>query len=63
MARDEQQGTEPDATARLVYRVLNLSRPRLRYTVGPASERAAVWLKRLMPYAAVEKTINLHYSL
>jgi len=61
MAKDEQQGSEPEAAARLLYRVLNLPRPRIRYTVGPASERAAVWLKRLTPYTAVEKAMNAHY--
>ena len=61
MTEDEQEGGEPEATARLVCRVLSLRRPRLRYTVGPTSERAAVWLKRLMPYAMVEKAMNFHY--
>jgi NAD(P)-dependent dehydrogenase (short-subunit alcohol dehydrogenase family) len=62
MAADEQSGTEPGATARLLYRIINHSRPRLRYTVGPVPERGAVWLKRLMPYAVVEKALNFYYS-
>jgi hypothetical protein len=62
MAADEQRGTEPAATARLLHRVLSVSRPRLRYTVGPAPQRAAVWLKRLLPYAVVEKVMSLYYS-
>jgi NAD(P)-dependent dehydrogenase (short-subunit alcohol dehydrogenase family) len=62
MAADEQQGTEPEAVARLLYRIINRSRPRLRYTVGPIPERAAVWLKRLMPYAIVEKVMDSYYS-
>ena len=62
MAADEQHGTEPEAVARLLYRTVNRSRPRLRYTVGPAPERAAVWLKRLMPYAVVEKIMDFYYS-
>ena len=62
MAADEQGGTDPGATARLLFRIINRSRPRLRYTVGPAAERGAVWLKRLMPYAVVEKAMSLYYS-
>lgn len=62
MAADERAGTDADAVARLLWRILSLARPRLRYTVGPPSERAAVWLKRLMPYAVVQKIMDLHYS-
>jgi NAD(P)-dependent dehydrogenase (short-subunit alcohol dehydrogenase family) len=62
MAADEQAGTDPAVTARLVHRIVNRAHPRLRYTVGPAAERAAVWLKRLMPYAVVGKVMDLYYS-
>lgn len=62
MARDEQTGPDPDRVARLVYRVMSTSRPRLRYTAGPATQRAAVWLKRMMPYGVVEKVMGLYYS-
>jgi NAD(P)-dependent dehydrogenase (short-subunit alcohol dehydrogenase family) len=62
MERDEQGGPEPESVARLLHRIVNHSRPRLRYTVGPWPERAAVWLKRLAPYSVVEKIMDLHYS-
>lgn len=62
MADDEQGGSDPKAVAQLLGRIIDLSRPRLRYTVGPAYERAAVWLKRLMPYAVVEWAIGRYYS-
>jgi NAD(P)-dependent dehydrogenase (short-subunit alcohol dehydrogenase family) len=62
MAADEQGGREPDAVARLLHRIITHPRPRLRYTSGPAPERAAVWMKRLMPYTFVEKVIDLYYS-
>lgn len=61
-AADEQAGVAPEAVARLLYRIVNRPNPRLRYTVGPAPQRAAVWLKRLMPYAIVEKVMGLYYS-
>lgn len=62
MAADEQGGPEPEAIARLLHRIVTHPRPRLRYTVGPNPERAAVWLKRLMPYAVVEKVMDYYYS-
>jgi short-subunit dehydrogenase len=62
MAADERSGADPASTARLLLRIVNHPRPRLRYTVGPAPERLAVWLKRLAPYAVVEKVMDFYYS-
>jgi NAD(P)-dependent dehydrogenase (short-subunit alcohol dehydrogenase family) len=62
MAADERGGPGPEAIARLLHRIVSDRRPRLRYTVGPAPERAAVWLKRLMPWAVVEKVMTHYYS-
>lgn len=62
MAADERNGPAPEAVARLLRRILALKRPRLRYTVGPVTERAAPALKRLLPYAAIEKLMNTYYS-
>lgn len=62
MACDEQSGPQPEGVARLVYRVIQKPHPRLRYTVGPVMQRAAVWLKRLMPYAVVEKAMRHYYE-
>jgi NAD(P)-dependent dehydrogenase (short-subunit alcohol dehydrogenase family) len=61
-AADEQAGVAPEAVARLLYRIISRPHPRLRYTVGPAPQRAVVWLKRLMPYAVVERVMGLYYS-
>jgi NAD(P)-dependent dehydrogenase (short-subunit alcohol dehydrogenase family) len=62
MAADEQGGPDPIGVARLVHRVIGLQQPRLRYTVGPGTQRAAVWVKRLMPYAVMEKAMRLIYG-
>ncbi|MDP9055143.1 MAG: SDR family oxidoreductase [Acidobacteriota bacterium] len=61
MAQDEQNGPAPEAVARLLHKIVNNPRPRLRYTVGPVPERAAVWLKRLAPYSMVEKAMRFYY--
>ena len=63
-ASDEQNGPGPEGVARLLYRIVNsTSNPRLRYTVGPALQRAAVWLKRLMPNAVLEYGMRQYYGL
>ena len=50
------------SVARLLLRIVTNPRPRLRYTTGPIPERAAIWLKRLMPYSLVEKVMDFYYS-
>jgi short-subunit dehydrogenase len=62
MASDEQGGPSPEGIARLLHKILNHPNPRLRYTVGPAAQRAAVWIKRAMPYAVMEKIMQDYYS-
>ncbi len=62
MASDEQGGPSPEGIALLLHKIVNNPRPRLRYTAGPAAQRAAVWIKRTMPYAVVEKIMHDYYS-
>jgi NAD(P)-dependent dehydrogenase (short-subunit alcohol dehydrogenase family) len=62
-AHDEQSGPGPERIARLLYRIVNQRNPRLRYTVGPIPQRAAVWLKRLAPNSLVEYGIRSYYNL
>ena len=62
MAKDEQAGPDPMGVARVVLRVLESRRPRLRYTTGPMIQRAAVFLKRLAPYALIERVMDVYYS-
>jgi NAD(P)-dependent dehydrogenase (short-subunit alcohol dehydrogenase family) len=62
-AHDEQSGPGPEQVARLLYRIVNTSNPRLRYTIGPAQQRAAVWLKRLLPYSVTEYSMRTYFGL
>ena len=62
MASDEQGGPSPEGIAHLLHKVIQHPNPRLRYTVGPSAQRAAVWLKRALPYAAIEKIMRDYYS-
>ena len=63
MARDEQSGPEPEQIAALLHRIVNSRDPRLRYTIGPPVQRAAIWLKRLLPYSLIERGMRMYYGL
>ena len=63
MEHDEQNGPDPANIAKLVARIADNPNPRLRYTIGPVAERAAIWLKRLGPAAATEKAMKSYYSV
>jgi NAD(P)-dependent dehydrogenase (short-subunit alcohol dehydrogenase family) len=62
MAEDEQAGPAPDRVAQLVYDVIQMRNPRLRYTTGPSAQRWAVWLKRFAPNALVARIITAYYA-
>ena len=62
-ADDEQNGPGPEGVARLLWRIVNARNPRLRHTTGPASQRAAVWMKRLLPYSLMEYGMRRYYGL
>lgn len=61
MAHDEQNGSAPERVAQLLERILDMRNPRLRYTTGPILQRAAVWLKRLLPYRCMEYGMGKYY--
>ena len=62
--RDEGRGGAPDEVARLVHRILESKSPRMRYMVGPASERlAAVLGKALLSGRAFERVVMGLYGI
>lgn len=63
MACDEQTGASPGAVARVIARLIDSPDPRLRYTTGPAAQCAAVWVKRLAPYALLERILRRYYEI
>lgn len=63
MEADETHGPPPDEVGRLVTRIISTPSPRLRYTVGPISERIAVLLKRLLPAGLFEWGLMKYYRL
>lgn len=64
IARDEERGADPEGVARVVRRVLDTPKPRLRYMVGPAGERlAAAAGKTLLPGRVFERVIMNLYGI
>jgi NAD(P)-dependent dehydrogenase (short-subunit alcohol dehydrogenase family) len=63
MAHDEQNGPAPEGIASLLHRIIETPNPRLRYTIGPIAQRAAVFMKRLLPYAVTEYGMRAYYKL
>lgn len=63
MEKDEGSGADPKAMARLVLRLLKTEKLRVRYTVGPAFERFAVGLKRILPSRIYEALFSRYYRI
>lgn len=56
-------GADPLLIARLIERVANHSKPKLRYTVGPLGERLGIGLKKVLPYSFFELLNMRFYGL
>lgn len=61
--KDERGGASPEAIGRLVARILASRSPRLRYTVGPAFQRAAVRLKSILPSKLFGWALSKYYRV
>ena len=62
MEKDERHGAGPGAAAAALVRIVGARSPRLRYAVGPLTERSAVWLRRFAPPALFERLVAAHYE-
>ena len=60
---DEVGGQSPDRVARLLLKILHSRSPRLRYTVGPLSQRLSAAAKPLLPAGFVEREVMRHYNV
>lgn len=60
---DEMKGHSPQRIGRLLQRVLESRSPRLRYTVGPLSQRLVAMAKPLLPAGFVEREVMKHYNV
>jgi short-subunit dehydrogenase len=46
---DERHGGSPEEVARVLKKIINSKNPKPRYTAGPSYEKAAVFLRRILP--------------
>jgi len=60
---DEESGSSPEATARLLHRILQESSPKVRYSTGEASQRAAAILKGILPSKLFEWGLMKYYKV
>jgi NAD(P)-dependent dehydrogenase (short-subunit alcohol dehydrogenase family) len=63
MEADEMKGPSPERIGYLLEKIITTRSPRLRYRVGPASEKVAVELKKLIPSKLFERTIMWYYKI
>ena len=63
MEHDEMNGPPPIQIAYLIERIINSPSPKLRYMVGPSSEKVAVTLKKILPYSIFEWAMMKYYQL
>jgi NAD(P)-dependent dehydrogenase (short-subunit alcohol dehydrogenase family) len=61
--RDEMAGHDPIEAAKLVQRLLEARRLKVRYAVGPIFERFALVVKRLIPAGLFEFLFRKYYRL
>ncbi|MHB1293386.1 MAG: SDR family NAD(P)-dependent oxidoreductase [Anaerolineae bacterium] len=63
MEISEQQGPSPKIVARLLERIIQNPSPRLRYTVGPFTQRLAATLKKCLPDRLFEWIMMKSYGI
>ena len=63
MEADETHGPPPEQVGYLVERIITTPSPKLRYTVGPVSEKVAVALKKVLPAGWFEWGLMKYYHL
>ena len=60
---DELSGSSPKEIADLLVRILATRSPRVRYSVGGASQRGAAFLKRVTPSRLFEWALMKYYRV
>ena len=61
--KDEMHGLTPERIGRLLERIITTRSPRLRYMIGPTSEKLAVGLKKVIPSRLFEQVIMQYWQL
>ncbi len=62
MEADETHGPSPEQIGYLLERIITKKSPRLRYMIGPVSEKLVVGLKKILPSRLFEWAIMMYYQ-
>ncbi|WP_299441766.1 SDR family oxidoreductase [uncultured Aquimarina sp.] len=57
------EGMNPDEMAKVVYKVIQISEPKVHYKVGAFMQKISIVLKRILPDKVYEKLLMNHYKL
>ena len=63
MEADEMNGPTPERISNLLERIITTKSPRLRYVIGPASEKLIIGLKKIILPGAFEWLLMKYYKL
>jgi NAD(P)-dependent dehydrogenase (short-subunit alcohol dehydrogenase family) len=61
--KEENNGADPTAIARLIERLIRKPNPKLRYSVGPAFQRVVPALKQILPHKLYERLFMKYYNI
>ena len=61
--KDERNGTSPELVAKVVEHIINSSSPKVRYKVGPMSQKFVASLKGKIPDRSVEWILRKYYKV
>jgi NAD(P)-dependent dehydrogenase (short-subunit alcohol dehydrogenase family) len=56
-------GQNPEIMAKVIYRIINTSNPKIHYKVGVFLQKFSIVLKRILPDKVYEKMLMKHYKL
>lgn len=56
------QGSNPDEVAHLVWKIMQTKQPKVHYRVGKPLQKAAVWIKYILPDTLFERLLLKFYA-
>ena len=60
---DVKKGNDPKLVASEIYKIINISNPKIHYKVGAFMQKFSIVLKRFLPDKMYEKLLLKHYKL
>ena len=60
---DVNKGNDPMKMARAIYKIINISNPKIHYKVGAFMQKFSIVLKRILPDKVYERLLLNHYKL